>query len=356
MRSMGEMKAFVKVRPEPGGAEYLDWDVPNIGAGDVLIRVKAAGLCGTDMHLYEWPDNIVREYKPKLPVVMGHEFAGIVAEVGPEVKTVKAGDRVTVNPLLYCEECYFCKDGRQNICDNRPLLGLGADGAFAEFISVRSSNVHRLDDAVPFEVGALSELTCVGLHAIERARLTGGDTVAVVGAGPLGFIMAVLSLHSGAVRVFVTGLKTDRERLQLAGKIGAIPIIVEAEDPREQILEYTGGLGADVVFETAGAPSGVTQSLNLVRKGGRVGILGQGHEATEIPTAMLSFREIELVGTRAYTPREWQRVSAMLLNAQHGLSQTITHRLPLGKAEEGIKLMKAREGLKVMLLPQDEVR
>jgi 2-desacetyl-2-hydroxyethyl bacteriochlorophyllide A dehydrogenase len=348
---MGQMKAFVKVRPEPGGVEYLDWDVPSIGGGDVLIQVKAAGLCGTDMHLYEWPDSIVREYKPKLPVVMGHEFSGVVAEVGSKVKNVKTGDRVTVNPLLYCEGCYFCKNGKQNICDNRPLLGLGVNGAFAESVAVRSSNVYRMDDAVPFEVGALSELTCVGLHAIERARLTGGDTVAVVGAGPLGFIMAVLAKHSGAVRVFVTGLEADRERLELAGKIGAIPIMVEREDPREQILEYTDGLGADVVFETAGAPSGVTQSLSLVRKAGRVGILGQGHESTEILTAMLSFREIEMVGTRAYTPREWQRVSAMLRNAQHDLNQVITHRLPLEKAEEGIRLMEKREGLKVIVEP-----
>jgi threonine dehydrogenase-like Zn-dependent dehydrogenase len=196
------MKAFVKVRPEPGGVEYLDWNVPSIGGGDVLIQVKAAGLCGTDMHLYEWPDSIVREYKPKLPVVMG---------------------------------------GKQNICDNRPLLGLGVDGAFAEFVSVRSSNVYRLDEGVSFELGALSELASVGLHAIERSRLTGGDTVAVVGAGPLGFIMAVLAKHSGAVRVFVTGLKADRERLEVAGKIGAIPIMVEREDPRERILEYTDG-------------------------------------------------------------------------------------------------------------------
>ena len=348
---MEKMKAFVKVRPEPGGVEYVDWDVPRVGAGDVLIEVKAAGLCGTDMHLYEWPDSIVREYKPKLPVVMGHEFSGIVAEAGREVKNVKAGDRVTVNPLLSCEQCYFCLDGRQNICDNRPLLGLGVDGAFAEFVSVRSSNVYRLDDAVPFEVGALSELTCVGLHAIERTRLTGGDTVAVVGAGPLGFIMAVLSIHSGAVRVFVTGLKADRERLELAGKVGAVPIMVENEDPRGRILESTGGLGADVVFETAGAASGVTQSLGLVRKAGRIGILGQGHESTEILTAMLSFREIEMIGTRAHTPRDWQRVSAMVRDAQQDLSQVITHRLPLARAEEGIRLMERREGLKVIVEP-----
>ncbi len=346
------MKAFVKVRPEPGGAEYLDWDVPSIQAGEVLIQVKAAGICGTDIHLYDWPDAIVREYKPKLPLVMGHEFAGIVVEMGPQVKNMKAGDRVTVNPVLYCEECFFCKDGKQNICDHRPLLGLGADGAFAEFISVRSTNVHRLDEEVSFELGALSELTSVGLHAMERVGLTGGDTVAVVGAGPLGFIMTILAKHSGAARVFVTGLEADRERLELAGKIGAIPVVVESTDPRQQILEHTGGLGADVVFETAGSPSGVTQSLEIVRKGGRICILGQGHEPAEIPTAMLSFREIELVGTRAYTPRDWQRASSVLRNAEHDVKQMITHRFPLGMAEEGIQLMKTREALKVILVPQ----
>jgi threonine dehydrogenase-like Zn-dependent dehydrogenase len=165
-------------------------------------------------------------------------------------------------------------------------------------------------------------------------------------------MMAILAKHSGATRVFVTGLEADRERLELAGKIGATPLMVERVDPQQQILKYTGGLGADVVFETAGTPSGVIQSLSIVRKGGRVGILGQGHEPTEIPTAMLSFREIELVGTRAYTPRDWQRVSPMLLNAGHDLNQIITHRLPLEKAEEGIKLIKRRKSLKVMLLPQ----
>jgi len=348
---MDKMKAFVKVRPEPGGVEYLDWSVPKVGPEEVLIEVKAAGVCGTDVHIYDWPENIVREYKPRLPLVMGHEFAGIVAEVGSQVKNINVGDRVTVMPVLYCGECYFCRDGKQNICDHRPLLGLGTNGAFAQFISVRSMNVFKLDDSVSFELGALSELTCVGLHAIERARLTSGETVMVVGPGPLGFMMAVLAKHSGAACVFVTGLEVDRERLEIAKQIGVTTIHVEKEDPKKPILDYTGGLGADVVFETAGSSSGVTQSLNLVRKGGRVCILGQGHESTEIPTAMLSFREIELVGTRAYTPKNWQRVFHTLLNGKDDLERMITRRFPLHLAEDGIKKMKNKEGLKIILLP-----
>lgn len=350
---MDQMKAFVKINPEPGGVDYRDWRVPKVGPEEVLIQVKAAGLCGTDVHIYDWPENIVREYRPELPLVMGHEFAGVIAEVGPQVKNVKVGDRVTVMPVLYCGECYFCRNGNQNICDHRPLLGLGVHGAFAEFISLRATNVYRLDDRISFELGAMSELTCVGLHAVERSRLTSGETVAVVGAGPLGLMLSIVAKHSGAAHVFTTGLEADRSRLEIVRKIGATPIIVEREDPVKQILEFTGGLGADVVFETAGTSAGVIQSLGLVRKGGRVGILGQGHEYAEIQTATLSFREIELIGTRAYTPKDWRRVSAMLLNAEHDLIQMITHHLPLRMAEEGIRLMKSREGLKIILLPQE---
>ena len=217
------------------------------------IQVKAVGICGTDLHIYDWEENIVREYKPKLPLVMGHEFAGIAVEVGPQVENFKAGDRVTGMPVLYCGECYFCRDGRQNICDHRPLLGLGADGAFAQYVSLRSANVYRLDDRISFELGALSEITCVGLHALEKARLTSGETVAVVGPGPLGVMMAALAKHSGAGRIFITGLEADRERLEIARQIGATPIQAEKEDPRKSIWDYTAGLGADVVFETAGS-------------------------------------------------------------------------------------------------------
>jgi 2-desacetyl-2-hydroxyethyl bacteriochlorophyllide A dehydrogenase len=348
---MEKMKALVKTKPEPGGVEYLDWSIPKVGSGEILIQVKAVGICGTDLHIYDWAENIVREYKPKLPLVMGHEFAGMVVEAGPQVKNLKIGDRVTAMPVLYCGECYFCRDGRQNICDHRPLLGLGADGAFAQYIAMRYTNVYKLGAEISFELGALSEITCVGLHALEKARLTSGETVAIVGPGPLGAMMAVLAKHSGAGRIFITGLEADRERLEIARQIGAIPICVEKENPRELILDHTGGLGADVVFETAGSSSGVIQSLNLVRKGGRVSILGQGHESTEIPTAMLSFREIELIGTRAYTPKNWQKVFYTLMNGAEDLKKMITHRFPLSLAEEGIKKMKNQEGLKFIVLP-----
>jgi len=276
------MNAFVKVMPEVAGVEYLEMDAPRIKPDQVLIQVKAAGVCGTDVHLYDWADNIVREYKPKLPLIMGHEFAGAIAEVGSEAQRWKVGDRVTAFPVLYCGECFFCRNGQQNICDSRPLLGLGANGCFAEFVAVRSANVYRLDEAIPFDVGALSELACVGMHAIERIRLNGAKNIAVVGCGPLGLMLAILAKHSGAAQLFVTGLESDRVRLEIARQLGATAVQVPASDARELILSRTNGLGADIVFETAGVPAGVLQSMEIVRKGGKVSILGQGHGTTEI--------------------------------------------------------------------------
>jgi 2-desacetyl-2-hydroxyethyl bacteriochlorophyllide A dehydrogenase len=345
------MKAFVKVRPEIGGAEYKDFENPRRQKGEVIIEVKAAGICGTDLHLYDWAENVIREYKPNLPVVMGHEFAGKIAESGPEIDNLKVGDNVTAFPVLYCGHCSYCRDGQQNICNNRPILGLGADGAFAQYVAIRAANVYRLDEKIPFELGALSELTCVGIHALDRIQMKYGDTAAVVGCGPLGLLMAILAKHAGAGQVFVTGLKQDQQRLDLAEKVGAHSIMVDEMDPKEIIFELTNGMGADVVFETAGSSAGVIQSIDIIRKGGRVSILGQGHESTQIQTAMLSFREIELVGTRAYTGKDWDKVSTTLLNAAEDLSHVITHRIPLAETEEGIKRMKSREGLKIVLEP-----
>ena len=345
------MKAFVKVRPEMGGAEYMDFKSPRRQKGEVIIEVKAAGICGTDLHLYDWAENVIREYKPNLPVVMGHEFAGKIVESGPEIGHLNVGDNVTAFPVLYCGRCSYCRDGQQNICNNRPILGLGANGAFAQYVAIRAVNVYRLDEKIPFELGALSELTCVGIHALDRIQMKIGDNVAVVGCGPLGLLIAILAKHSGAGQVFVTGLKQDQQRLDLAKKVGAHSILVDETDPKQIIVDSTNGVGADVVFETAGSSAGVIQSIDIVRKGGRISILGQGHESTQIQTATLSFREIELVGTRAYTGKDWDKISTTLLNAAEDLSQVVTHRIPLAQAEEGIKRMKSREGLKIVLEP-----
>jgi threonine dehydrogenase-like Zn-dependent dehydrogenase len=341
----------VKTAPGPGNLAYTDFRDPELHPGQVVIEVQAAGLCGTDLSLYNWKESMVRVFKPKPPMVMGHEFAGVVAQVGPGVTGLKLGDRVTANPMLYCGQCYFCKAGRHSICDNRPQLGLGLDGCFARFIAVRQENVYPLPPEATFEAAAMSEVLCVALHALDRIPVGPGDTVAVVGPGPMGFLVLLAARAAGASRLVMTGLKVDGDRLQVAKSLGAHTIVADEADPAEGIRELTRGLGADVVFECAGHPSGVPQALELVRKGGRIGVLGQGYADSSFNTAILSYREVELIGIRSYDPKVWHRSYDVLASRQMPLEALITHRLPLEEAARGIELMKSKQGLKIMFTP-----
>jgi threonine dehydrogenase-like Zn-dependent dehydrogenase len=320
--------------------------------GQVVIEMRAAGLCGTDLSLYHWTETMVRQFTPRLPLVMGHEFSGVVAGVGQGVDRVKVGDRVTACPILFCGRCPFCLAGRHSICDDRPLLGLGIDGCFARYVAVRQENVYPLPPEASFEAGAMTELLCVVLHALARIPVGPGDTVAVLGPGPLGFLVMLGARAAGASRLVMTGLEADAARLKAAAALGAHTVLAgPADDPAGAVRELTRGLGADVVFECTGHPGAVPQGLALLRKGGRLGVLGMGHAASSFNTAILAFHEVELVGTRAYGPREWERSSDVLASRQFPLESLITHRLPLQDAVRGIALMENREGLKILFHP-----
>ena len=345
------MKAIVKTAPGPGNLAYTDFQDPELQPGQVVIEVRATGLCGTDLSLYNWKESMVRQFKPKPPMVMGHEFAGVVAQVGAGVMGLKVGDRVTANPMIYCGQCYFCKAGRHSICDNRPQLGLGLDGCFARFIAVRQENVYPLPPEASFEAAAMSEVLCVALHTLDRIPVGPGDTVAVVGAGPMGFLVLMAARAAGASRLVMTGLSVDADRLKVAKSLGAHPIVADQTDPAEAVRDLTRGLGADVVFECAGHPSGVPQALSLARKGGRIGVLGQGYADSSFNTTILSYRELELIGVRSYDPKVWHRSYDVLASRQFPLEAIITHRLPLEEAARGIELMASKQGLKIMFTP-----
>lgn len=346
------MKAIVKTAPGPGNLVYTDFQEPEARPGHVVIEVKAAGICGTDMSLYAWAEPMVREYRPQPPLVMGHEFAGVVCEAGNGVTGFKVGDRVTANPIMYCGTCYHCRSGRPSICDSRPMLGLGLHGCFAQFVAVRQENVFPIPPAVPFETAAMTEVLCVILHALERVPVGPGDTVAVVGPGPLGLMALLGARAAGASQLILTGLAVDRDRLRIAGSLGAHTIVVDEADPAEAVRALTRGLGADVVFECAGQSSGVPQALALVRKGGRIGALGQGYADSTFNTAVLSYREAELIGIRAYDPKTWHRSYDVLASGRIPLERLVTHRLPLEEAVRGIELMKSRQGLKIVFTPR----
>jgi threonine dehydrogenase-like Zn-dependent dehydrogenase len=345
------MKAIVKTAPGPGNLAYTVFKDPEARSGHVVIEVQSTGLCGTDLSLYHWKDSMVKQFKPEPPMVMGHEFAGVVAALGPGVTRLRVGDRVTANPMMYCGQCYYCKSGRHSICDDRPMLGLSLNGCFARFVAVRQENVYPLPPEASFEAAAMSEVLCVALHTLDRIPLGPGDTVAVVGPGPMGFLVMLAAQAAGASRVVMTGLGADTDRLKIARSLGAQTVVVDETDPTEAIRDLTRGLGADVVFECAGQPSGVPQALNLVRKGGRIGVLGQGYGDSSFNTAVVCYREVELIGIRAYDPKIWHRSYDVLASRQFPLEALVTHRLPLDDAARGIELMQSKLGLKVMFTP-----
>jgi threonine dehydrogenase-like Zn-dependent dehydrogenase len=345
------MKAIVKTHPGPGNLAYTDFPDPEPSPTQVIVQVRAAGICGTDLSLYNWSESMVREFMPALPVVLGHEFSGVVAATGAEVRRFSIGDRVTANPIMSCGACLYCQTGRPQVCERRPLLGVGAHGCFAEFVAVRETNVFPIPPEASFEAGAMSEVVCVALHALDRVPVGPGDTVAVVGAGPLGFLILLAAQAAGASRIVMTGLASDRGRLQMAAALGAHTVVVEESDPVPVVMDLTRGIGADAVFECAGHPAGLPQALRLVRKWGRVGVLGMGSGESAFSSALIVYREIEIVGARAYDPQAWHQSYAVLAGAQMPLEKLVTHRLPLAEAGRGLELMKGREGLKILLIP-----
>ncbi len=345
------MKAVIKTEPGPGNIAYTEFPDPELLPTTVLIAVRAAGVCGTDLSLYAWSDSMIREFTPALPVVLGHEFSGIVAAIGPEVRRFKVGDRVTANPVMSCGTCLQCRAGRPQVCERRPLMGVGVHGCFAEFTAVREANVYPLPPQASFEMGAMNELLCVALHALDRAPVGPGDTVAVVGAGPLGFILLLAAQAAGASRVVMTGVAADRERLKTAAALGAHTIMVDETDPAVVVMDLTRGVGADAVFECAGHPTGLPQAVRLVRKWGRVAVLGMGSGESAFNSSVIAYREIEIVGSRAYDSAAWHKSYDVLAAGHIPLEKLVTDRLPLTDARSGLELMSRRDGLKVLLIP-----
>ena len=241
---------------------------PAIGPEEVLVRVEACGICGSDVHGY---DGHTGRRIP--PLIMGHEAAGVIAEVGPDVKQFSPGDRVTVDSTVYCGKCFYCRRGDVNLCDNRNVLGVSCNeyrrhGAFAEFVAVPQHIVYRLPDDLSFEQAAMIEAVSIAFHAVNRTPLKLGDTVVVVGAGMIGQLVIQTLREAGCGKLIAIDL--DDRKLQMAQQLGADEgINANAPDLRGQVLERTHGRGSDLAFEVVGASAPFNTAVASVRKGAR---------------------------------------------------------------------------------------
>ena len=345
------MNAVLKDKAAPGHMKYASAPIPKITPDQVLVEVKASGICGTDHSLYHWNEAIANSYKIAFPRIFGHEFAGVVAQVGNQVKNIVAGERVTVNPILYCGVCSYCAEGIINVCDNRPFLGTDYDGGFAQYVAVRGQNIVKLPDRVSFKSGALMEPLCVAIHAVERAKPEFGQSAVVVGPGAIGLLMLLVLKNMGVGRVIVTGAGIDKDRLKIAESFGADVVVnVDEKDPVSVVKDVTGGRGADVVFDAAGHFSVVPQAMQMVAKHGRIGVTGLPAKPSEIMMTQLAMKEISLIGSRAYELKTWLQAAKMIEGGLN-VEQVGTHTIPLKDWEKGMQLLDKSQGLRIILEP-----
>jgi len=343
------MKAIVKTATGFGNVEIQDVDVPKIDIEDVLVRVKSAGFCGTDMEIYRG------EFETVIPVIIGHEFSGEIVEVGKNVHTISVGDRVVSETAIeICGKCFYCRTGSYNLCPERKGLGYGTNGAFAEYVRIPSRTVHKIPNNLTFDEAALCEPLSVATRATDPiSKVRVGDTVAVVGPGPIGLLIIQVAKACGASFVINTGARGDDDRLELAKKLGADEVAnVEHEDPVEKVRQLTNGVMADIVIEAAGAPRAATQSLELAKRGGVITLVGIYPKPFEADLNIVLRKELRIRGSwSSGVFTDWELALKLLSAKRVQTTPLITHELPLENWKESLKLVQERKAIKVVFHP-----
>ena len=336
---------------EPKKLEIQDSPIPSFGKDEVLIRVKACGICGSDVHGYDGSSG-----RRIPPLIMGHEAAGLIEECGSEVSGFSKGDRVTFDSTVYCGKCSYCKKGQVNLCDNRMVLGVSCEdyrrhGAFAEFVTVPSHIIYKLPDTFPFEHAAMIEAVSVAVHAVGRISFDSGDKSLVVGAGMIGLLLIQSIRSAGCSEIIAVDM--DNDRLNLAKKLGATQVINSQEvDALSFILNETEGQGVDKSFEVVGATPTVQLSIHAVRKGGSVVMVGNLAPEVELPLQSVVTREISLFGTCA-SAGEYPKCIELMADGSIQVDPLISAKVALEEGPEWFDRLYGREPglMKVILTP-----
>ena len=342
------MRALVKEQPGPGMV-VRDVPMPVCGPNDVLIRVHHAGVCGTDLHIWEWDSWASQRLRP--PVIIGHEFAGEVAQVGADANAaglLAIGDLVTAEGHIVCGHCLQCRLGDAHLCRRTVIIGVDRDGAFAEYIAMPASNVMQLA-GIPTEIGAIMDPLGNAVHTVLEGPVAGAR-VLVVGCGPIGCFAVGVARAAGASLVIASDL--NPRRLELARAMGAHATLDPSrDDVVARVRELTGGDGVDLVCEMSGHPAGHAQAFAAARQGGRINMLGTPSRSTEVNFARdVIFKGLTLYGVtgrRMY--RTWDEMQRFLRNGQLDPRPVITHRFPLERIAEAIQVIKDGQAGKVIL-------
>jgi threonine 3-dehydrogenase len=339
------MQALVKPTAAPG-MEMREVPVPSIGPTDVLIAVDTASVCGTDLHIYHWDEWAQARIKP--PYTPGHEFCGTVVALGEAVQGIAIGDFVSAEMHVACGHCLQCRIGQAHVCQFVKILGVDADGAFADYVRIPASNVWKLDPAIPRDFGSLFDPFGNAVHTVLSGDIA-GQTVAVMGCGPIGLFAIAVARACGAAKVFA--IEPNATRRNLAVTMGAHVALDSASDVVEQIKSATGGNGVDVLLEMSGHPAAIRQGFALLRMGGRASLLGIPARPVELDLAnAVIFKGATVHGINGRKMYEtWYQAEALLREGHIDLSPVITHRLPLAKFDEAMHLLESGEASKILL-------
>ena len=345
------MKAVVKAGPGPG-LEIRDVPVPTIGPGEILIRVLRAGVCGTDLHIWEWDAWARGRMRP--PVTVGHEFVGDVVEVGSGVTEPKVGERVSCESHIVCGHCIACRTGNPHVCENTRILGVDVNGGWAEYVAVPASNAWRAPANVPIEVQGIMEPLGNAVHTAFAGDLS-ACRIAVTGCGPIGLFAVGVARAAGAAQVIASDVSPYR--LELAKKMNADAVIDPSkQDFVERVRELTGGRMLDGVLEMSGNPNAIRDGLRALRGGGRLSQLGLTSEPLALDwTQLLIFKGITLhgiIGRRMY--QTWYQMDGLLRSGRLDLRPAITHVMPMDQVEDAIRLLRSGQAGKVVLVPWGE--
>jgi L-iditol 2-dehydrogenase len=331
--------------------ELTSVEEPTLGPHDVLVAVRACGICGSDVHGYDGSSG-----RRIPPIVMGHEAAGVVARVGSDVERVEIGDAVTFDSTLFCGECAACRQGNVNLCTKRRVLGVSCDeyrqhGAFADFVAVPEHVVCRLPEGMPFEHAAMAEPVAVALHAVARVPIRSGDRAAVIGTGMIGLLVVQALRLAGCTDVIAVDL--DDARLRLAAELGATSTVNSAQvDAAATIMKRTGGQGLDVAMEVVGHASALATAVNCVRRGGHVGLIGNLAPSVSLALQTVVTRELSLFGSCA-SAGEYPRAIELVACGAIRVDSLISAIAPLAEGPRWFERLYAREPnlMKIMLCP-----
>jgi L-iditol 2-dehydrogenase len=343
------MLALMKIAPGRGNLVLQEIEEPSPGECQVMIEVEAAGICASDLHIRDW--DIQLRLKP--PVVIGHEFAGKIAAIGPGVENLRIGQRVTSETAFHvCGHCIPCRNGEYNACGRKELIGYVHNGCFAKFVVVPAGRVHPLPDNVAILEAALCEpLASVVRGVLELTDIKPGDLVVVAGPGPIGLLASQVARSAGA-KVVVCGTDGDENRLKIAEKLGILKAVNVMKEDLISVIKGIGhDEGADVYLECTGSPSSVRSGLNVVRRRGQFTLIGLPAEAFELDFSIIAYKEIVVHGSLGQKWSAWKRALHLLSTGQVKTRPLISHEFPLTEWENAFRIFQERQGMKVIFHP-----